>query len=153
MTYTYAEEDFRRTYPEVCPLYHAHYGAMRARMAEDGIEMPAYRPRVEAYMHAFEEGRYLHFVARHDGRAVGYCNGWLTSDMHNGDLIAREDCIYVHPDHRRGVGKKLLQFALADLGRRGVHRLHVHAATDPRVVNLWKRMGFRPAGMAMTFQL
>jgi ribosomal protein S18 acetylase RimI-like enzyme len=95
----------------------------------------------------------LTFIVRtEEGKAVGYCNVYVTNDMHNHDLIAQEDTIYVVPEHRNGIGKKLVQFALEELRRRGVKRVMVAAMTDLRVAKMWRRMGFKELATQMIYR-
>lgn len=152
MTYQIGLEDFRDALREVFPLLAEHYGEMRARLASEGVDISEFDPRLDAYCKAAEIGQLLHFVARgDDGQPVGYANVYLTNDMHNGDLIAREDAVFVTKAHRNGVGRKLMLYIIGALRAHGVKRGHVTAVTDPRVVKLWTRMGFKPAGMSMIF--
>jgi L-amino acid N-acyltransferase YncA len=72
--------------------------------------------------------------------------------MHNSDLIAREDTIYVLPEHRNGIGKKLVKVILEELKHRNVKRLHVSAMTDLRVAKLWSRMGFKESSTQMIYK-
>jgi predicted N-acetyltransferase YhbS len=72
--------------------------------------------------------------------------------MHNFDLIAKEDTIFVIEEHRNGIGKKLVRAVLEELKHRGVKRLHVSAMTDLRVAKLWSRMGFREAATQMIYK-
>jgi len=72
--------------------------------------------------------------------------------MHNNDLIAQEDTVFVVKEHRNGVGKKLVKFGVEELRSRGVKRLNVSAMTDLRVAKLWKRMGFKEAATQMTYE-
>lgn len=152
MTYRIGLESIEDTYPELESLYRTHYGEMVSRLAEQGISLPAYAPRTDRYFAAGKAGHLLTFVARTEtGEPVGYSNIWLTNDMHNGDLIAQEDTIYVLPAHRNGLGRLLAKAVLSTLRERGVRRLNVTAATDPRATKLWERMGFRHAATAMTY--
>lgn len=152
MNYRFSIEDVEATYPEIEPLYRAHYGEMRARLERDGIPVADYAPRLDRYFAAAKAGYLLTFILRtEDGEAIGYANLYLTNDMHNGELIVQEDTIFVRKDHRNGIGRTFSRFILDNLRSRGVKRLNVMAATDPRIVKLWKRMGFREVGAAMTF--
>jgi GNAT superfamily N-acetyltransferase len=72
--------------------------------------------------------------------------------MHNQDLIAKEDTVFVLKEHRNGIGKKLVKFVIEELRGRGVKRLNVSAMTDLRVAKLWKRMGFKEAATQMTYE-
>jgi ribosomal protein S18 acetylase RimI-like enzyme len=71
--------------------------------------------------------------------------------MHNQDLIAQEDTIFVTKDHRNGVGKKLVNYALGELRQREVKRVLVSAMTDLRVAKLWSRMGFKEVATQMIY--
>ena len=151
MSYTIGLEGFDASYPELETLYRERYQEMCDRLAVDGIEMSPYNPRLDEYSRASVGGWLLTIVARHDGKAVGYCNVYVTQDMHNRDLIAQEDTIFVTKAHRNGLGKNLVKFGLAELKSRGVKRLHVSAMTDLRVAKLWERMGFKHAAHQMTY--
>jgi GNAT superfamily N-acetyltransferase len=152
VTYTFQLADGEADYPELEPLYRQHYAEMRERLAAEGIDYAPYSPRLDAYFNAVRAGYLLHFTARTEaGQAVGYANIYLTNDMHNGELIAREDTIFILKDHRNGIGRKLMRFILDDLKGRGCKRALGLSVTDPRVETLWRRMGFRKAGTMMIY--
>ena len=138
-------------YLELEPLYRQHYGEMQGRLSADGIPIGDYAPRLDQYFAAFKGGWLLNYVVRLDGAPIGYSNVWLTNDMHNGVLIAREDTIYILPDHRNGIGKRLVKHILADLGARGVRRVLISPVTDLRVGKIWQRMGFKDAASLMIY--
>jgi len=151
MSYTVAIENFIETYSELEPIYREHYSELVARQSACGIEMPPYRPRLDEYRKAASAGYLLHFVARLDGEAVGYANCYITSDMHNSELIGMEDAVFVTSKHRKGVGRMLMNAGLAELKRRGAKHAFVSVTTDPRVALLWKRMGFKETAIQMTY--
>jgi predicted acetyltransferase len=151
MSYTFHLGRFKETYDELEPLYRQHYKEMCERLANDGIHYPPYNPRLDKYIESGESGWLLTFLIRLDGQPVGYSNVYLTNDMHNGDLIAQEDTIFVLKDHRNGVGKKLVKVILEELKERGVKRVIVSAMTDLRVAKLWGRMGFKEAATQMIY--
>jgi GNAT superfamily N-acetyltransferase len=124
---------------------------MCERLAKDGIQYPPYNPRLEKYIQSGDEGWLLTFLIRLEGVPVGYSNVYVTHDMHNGDLIAQEDTIFVLKEHRNGVGKKLVKVILEELKERGVKRVLVSAMTDLRVAKLWGRMGFKEAATQMIY--
>ena len=152
MTYAITVEKFSDTYAELEPLYREHYGEMVARLATQGITYSPYNPRLDLYTKSGDEGWLLTFVLRNDGAACGYANVYVTNDMHNNDLIAQEDTVFVLKEHRNGIGKKLVQFVLQELKSRGVKRLTVSAMTDLRVAKLWGRMGFKEAATQMIYE-
>ena len=151
MTYSISLERGDLNYAELAPLYMQHYGEMQKRLLADGIPIGNYKPNLTKYFEAFAGGWLLNYVVRKDGLAIGYSNVYLTNDMHNGELIAREDTIYMLPEHRNGMGKKLVKHILADLTARGVKRAAVTAVTDTRVAKVWKRMGFKETASMLTF--
>lgn len=152
MSYTFHLGRHRETFEELEPLYRQHYGEMVERLARDGIEYSPYNPRWDEYFKAGENGNLLTFILRFEGKAVGCSNIYLTHDMHNSDLIAQEDTIYVVPEHRNGIGKKFARVILDELKERGVKRLNVSAMTDLRATKLWKRMGFKESAIQMIYK-
>jgi GNAT superfamily N-acetyltransferase len=73
--------------------------------------------------------------------------------MHNQDLIAQEDTVFVLKEHRNGIGRKLIQAVHEELKQRGVKRLNITTATDLRVSKLLLRMGYKHTAHAMTISL
>ncbi|HET7413885.1 MAG TPA: GNAT family N-acetyltransferase, partial [Pararhizobium sp.] len=113
MSYRIAIEPFDAAFPDVEPLCRVHYAEMKARMTAEGMQIGDYNPRWNIYRSA---PHLLCFVVRTDeGEAVGYAFIWITQDMHNSELIAREDTIFVRKDHRNGVGRRLTKRILSDL--------------------------------------
>ena len=151
MTYSIGYERGDINYPALEPLYRQHYAEMAARLPADGHKVSPFNPQLDRYFEAFRDGWLLNAVARHDGAPVGYCNVYLSSDMHNGDPIAQEDLLYVLPEHRNGLGKSLVRFVLDDLKARGVRRVLISPVTDLRVGKIWRRMGFKDLASQMVY--
>lgn len=151
MSYTFGIENGATNYPELEPLYRKHYAEMQQRLAEQGVAIADFNPRLDVYFAGWSAGHIVNYVIRESGTVVGYGNVYLTNDMHNCEPIAQEDTLYVLKEHRNGVGRKLVKFVLADLKSRGVKRLNVTAMTDLRVAKLWERMGFKPVAHAMSY--
>jgi len=149
--YTITVEKFRDTYAELEPLYRQHYAEMIASMGEEAASFGPYNPRLEQYYVACDGGWLINFVVRCEGVACGYANIYLTNDMHNRDLIAREDTLFISAAHRNGIGRTLTKATLAELQKRGVKRFCATARIDPRVVKLWKRLGFRECATEMLY--
>lgn len=149
--YAITIESFKDAWPELEPLCRTHYGEMQARMAAEGMTIGDFNPRLSVYGSA---GHLLCFVVRADQReAVGYAFIWLTQDMHNSELIAQEDTIYIRKDHRNGIGRRFTKHILAELKTRGCVRAHVTIATDLRVAAMCERVGFKRSAIAMTYFL
>lgn len=151
MSYTFHIGKHRESFDELEFMYRQHYQEMVERLAKDGVIYSDYNPRWEQYWKASDEGWLLTFILRHEGKAVGCSNIYITHDMHNSDLIAQEDTIYVVPEHRNGIGRKFTKVILAELKERGVKRLNVSAMTDLRATKLWKRLGFKELATQMTY--
>lgn len=149
--YTFHQVNAKAYHDRLMPLYCDHYDEMQARLKADGIDIPAFKPRLDQYFPAADAGHFITFIVEQRNEIVGYSNIWLTNDMHNGDFIAQEDTIYIVKEHRNGVGKKLVKHILADLEGRGVKRIHITPVTDLRVAKIWKRMGFKPAAELMIY--
>jgi GNAT superfamily N-acetyltransferase len=151
MSYTYSIENFHDIWQEFEPLFRAHYSEMLERLAKQDIEFSPFNWRLDEYLKASHAGYLIMYVARLDGKPVGHCAVYITNDMHNMDLIAQEDALYITKEHRKGIGKNLVRFGLIDLRDRGVKRLNVSAMTDLRVAKLWERMGFKHTCANMTY--
>jgi L-amino acid N-acyltransferase YncA len=150
VTYQFSVEKYAETLPEMLPIYRQHYAELVARVEAEGGSLSPFNPRFDAYIDANNRGDLLHFLVRKGGNPVGYANVYITLDMHNQDLIAVEDAIFVLPGHRNGIGRKLTVKILDALRSAGVKRAQMTAAIDPRAAKLWGRMGFRHTGVQMT---
>lgn len=151
MTYTIGLESGHTAHPELDPLYRQHYAEMQDRLASQGIPIGPYAPRLDEYFKGMDAGYILTFVVRFDGAPVGYANIYLTSDMHNSQPISSEDTIFVTKAHRNGIGRRLTKFIIEELRSRGVLRAWATATTDPRVVLMLERMGWRRAATVMVY--
>lgn len=141
----------RDWYPALEPLFRLHYSEMQTRLAGDGVGIADYNPRLDAYFAAADRGEYRTYVVFEDNDLIGYSGIWVTADMHNGQLIATEDTIFVLDGHRKGAGKALARFILKDLEQMGVKRVTITPVTDLRVGKIWQRMGFKPVAQLMTY--
>ncbi len=151
MSYEFSIEPGSVTLKELFPLYATHYREMQERLTRDGIPVANFNPRIDEYVKGWNEGRIINYVVRLGGDPIGYSNIYLTNDMHNSELIAQEDTIFILKAHRNGVGRRLAKFILADLQARGVKRVLVSAVTDLRVARIWQRMGFKHAAHSMVY--
>ena len=148
--YTIALEPFEEAFPDFEPLTRLHYEEMKSRLAAQGIPIGPYKPRFDVYRQAARDGYLYTFVVRTEaGEAVGHATIYLQQDMHNGEMYAREDTLYVRPDHRNGVGRRLVKYLLDAMRERGAKRFVCQAGTDIRAGKLYKRIGFRPAAETM----
>jgi GNAT superfamily N-acetyltransferase len=152
LSYHFSIEQGSVTLAELFPLYATHYREMQQRLRQDGIDIPNFNPRIDEYVKGWNAGHIINYVVRTDGgESVGCSNIYLTNDMHNGELIAQEDTIFLLKDHRNGVGRRFAKFILADLASRGVKRVIATPVTDLRVAKIWERMGFKHAAHSMVY--
>lgn len=150
--YVIATEHLPTVYGELEPLFREHYQEMTARLEGAGVKVSPYNPRLDEYFKASDGGWLKTFVVRKDGAPVGYANIYVTQDMHNKDMMAQEDLLFIQKTHRNGVGKKLVRYGLSELKKLGVKRLLVSAMTDLRVIPLWRRMGFKEVATQMIYE-
>lgn len=151
MTYDFGIERFADAFADLEPLMRRQYGEMKARLEGEGHTVSDFNPDVASYSDYNDRGLLFLFTVRKDGEPVGYAMTYVLRDMHNQDMIALDDTIYIHPDHRNGIGRKLAGRVLKALGDAGVKRVVVSATTDPRAANMWRRMGFRDTAVQMTY--
>lgn len=89
-------------------------------------------------------GRYTAFTVRRDGVLVGECLMHLFLNSHTQLLSAKEDTLFVHPDHRVGrLAFKFVQYVRRCLERLGARDLTVSVKIGTRGENFFERMGFR----------
>lgn len=130
--------------PELQPLYAMHYAETEERLRREGFNPAPYKPDWGRYCEYWSMGYLVNYCAREKktNAPVGYANVYFTTSMHTQEPIAHEDMLWVHPDHRKGLGRAITKFVLEDCKRRGVRRAVMTARTDPRAEALWKRLGF-----------
>ncbi len=148
---SFSTVNMREWYPALEPLFTAHYAEMRSRLAADGVEIGPFNPMTVSYFDANDRGLYRMYVVLEDGTLIGYSGIWVTQDMHNQEVIASEDTIYITPERRKGAGKALAKFILKDLESLGVKRVTISPVTDLRVGKIWSRLGFKPVAQLMTY--
>lgn len=88
-------------------------------------------------------GMYAYFAARRDGVLVGQVAAYVQTCPHTGMLMARDNLLYVLPEHRVGVGKALIEYGVDVLKSIGALQIECHTAPDNRVQSMIKRLGFR----------
>lgn len=154
MTYKFSVENPGANLGELLPLYTLHYEEMSERLRRDGFNPSPFNPAIDRYIELHKLGAMMNYVVRTEsGEAVGYCNMYVTTDMHNQDKIAREDTVFIRKDHRNGVGAKLVKIVRHDLTKNhGCKRIWISPVTDLRVGKIWERMGFRPVAQLMVYE-
>lgn len=151
--YTYHRERFDQTYVEMSPLYRRHFDEVRDHKRENGLDQPDYALDVKGYFAYAASDQLVSYVVRCDGRAVGYLHVYLLYDHRSGELVAIDDSLFVLPDHRTGVGRSLIEYAIAELSKTKAQKFTITASGDPRVATLLGRMGFKQTAIEMTYDL
>ena len=119
-------ERFESVMPELPPLFYEHW-----------LEVALDRAGVLAMQ-----------TVRRDGQLKGYFISEVYPHLHyQRTLMAIQDIYYIHPNCRQGgIAAAFFRFVAADLKLRGVkkqlimRKLHL----DPRIGDLWERLGYRP---------
>lgn len=149
-TYEIAVEPGQEVWAEMQPILIEHYEEIRQRqIAEDDYDPGPYNPRHDQYMQSFLSGHFVMYIMRFEGQIVGYYGAWLTHDMTNSAYACNDAGFYVTPDHRKGSGRKLLNYAIKDMRERGVTNFNLAVMDDMRLEKLLTRMGFVRLGVGM----
>jgi GNAT superfamily N-acetyltransferase len=136
---TYQVEHFTNIYEEMKPLNAAHF----EEIASFKDQFPL-NPNYDQYL-ALDKAGVCHTVTcRNAGELIGYYISFVMPHMHYRDCIfAINDIVFIAKEYRGGsVGKRLIQFALNELTKMGVHRVCLHVKTSNDFGVLLERMGF-----------
>lgn len=116
----FAVESAPAVMAEAAPLFAAHH-------AEVGQAMPL-KPATQRYLAADRSGGLLACTARREGVLVGYAVYFLLFHWHYADfLVAQNDIIFLDESARRGsAALRLMDYAEAQLARRGVEKVYYH---------------------------
>lgn len=133
--------------PQMRPLLELNW-------AETGFDFP-FDPDVEMYGRLFSLGLLFAVSARVDGEIVGYCTVCVTPHAHNpAVLVASNDALFVHPDHRSGtVGARLIRFAEDCALERGASRFLWHCRAGTPLAATLERHGYTPADIVVMKEL
>lgn len=101
-------------------------------------------PMWERYRQLESIDAFVLYTARSDGELIGYSAFFINRHMHYGDTVmAHNDVIFLHPDHRRGsAGIKLIKFCEQQLRERGVVKATWHVKQEHDFGAILRRMGY-----------
>lgn len=100
-------------------------------------------PDYEGVLARERAGTYVLFTARKDGELVGNTGCYLFRSMHNQDLSAKEDTMYLAPEVRKGrTAIKFFRYCESQLRRTGVEEITVQVKTTNKAYMLWEREGY-----------
>lgn len=132
----------------------ADFEAVSALLAANGLAAPA--PDRAALRHfrrlVADLGADV-YVAEIDARVVGLVHVTYQRRLNDAPL-ARLELLVVAPEaHRRGVGRGLATLAAQRAQRRGCTKLRCAAVADSDAAQFLGRIGWRPAGQELEFDL
>lgn len=137
---TYQREVLSGLWDELLPLFRLHY---REISAHQDILL---EPDVAGYKRAEDAGCLRLYVARVEGKPVGYSMFFVRENMHYASSKqAVQDIIYLLPEFRgTGMGIDLVNFSDDELRAEGVQLVHHHVKiAHPALGNmLQKRCGY-----------
>lgn len=140
--YVVQAEPFEAVLPELHPLHELHWQETEGH--RHGLEM---NPDYDGMAFKAAMGELVQFTLRFGPEAVlvGQLRMYLGQSMHTQTLLAREDTLFIHPDHRGGMlGMHLLRYAEAALRQIGVREIHADSKLLNKADVLMRRMKYRP---------
>lgn len=122
---------------ELKELHELHY-------EEQGDKRYPLAYNYETALRRNSDGSLLVFTARKDGEMVGHCCVWLFESMHTGQVMAKDDTLFVKKEHRKGrIAIKFFQYCEAVLRAAGVAEVLITLNVANPVWKVWKRLGYR----------
>lgn len=124
---------------EVDELLKLHYAEVA--LHKDAVPLA---PMWERYRQLEQADAFVVYTAREEGQLIGYSAFFINRHLHYGDTVmAHNDVIFLHPDHRRGTaGIKLIKFSEQALRDRGITKITWHVKVDKDWTQILERMGY-----------
>lgn len=138
----FSHEDLRMIFPEVMPLWHAHW--YETEGYRSGSE--PFAPDFDQYERLEAAGMWRQFCARDeaDGRLAGHIGYIVHKSRHTQRMNAVEDYFFMVNEYRRGFNALgLLRFAIAELRKEGVKQIGMSSKLTHDISVLLKRAGFK----------
>lgn len=151
MTITFQAETFDQLFPDIQPLLSQHWAEVA--LYQDAIPLD---PDFTGYKRACDAGVIRLYTARLDGKLIGYAPFVVVPrHLHYNHRWAKDDIVWIHPDHRNfGVGNGLFDFFEADLRRDGPIVVQVETkALHPALALLCKARGYDEVGPSFSRRL
>lgn len=124
---------------ELHPLHARHWQETEAY--RHGIPMA---PQYEHLQALNKQGRYVVFTVRRDGELVGDCSIHLYTSAHTSTLAAKEDTLFIAPEHRVGrLAMRFHDYLKRRLTEIGARELTCSVKVGTRGERFFERMGFR----------
>ena len=118
---------------------------LRGRTRENAVSVERLKAigiTLESWRGEIADGSLPGHVCLADGRIVGYCFG----DTRTGEIVV----LALLPEWEgKGIGKRLLNLMVGDLGERGFERLFLGCSSDPKTRShgFYRHLGWRSTGI------
>lgn len=143
--YTIQAERFSDVLDDLHELHVLHWAETEKHRA--GLPM---RPDYLAAMAQERAGRMLQFTVRHlsTGELVGNLRMYLAQSLHTQTAFAKEDVLYLKPEHRGGFTvMALIRFAESALRSIGIPEIRIHSKLVNNADVLMRRMKYQPVAL------
>lgn len=145
----FAVEPLRQAWPEMVVLAEKHWKETQAYRHNQ-----PFNPQMERYAHYADQGFFLQFTVRDEGKMVGYGGAYVVPSMHTQRLIAQEDTWYLLPEYRKGwTAMKFFRFMESECKRRGAEEVMLTVPEGIGTGVLCERMGYKKITAGYSKQL
>lgn len=113
-----------------------------------------FKPIFERYNQYAKLGWLFHFVARDEGKMVGYSLIYLTPSMHTQKSIATEDTFFLSPSHRKGRnGIRFYRYIEQEMFKKGAFEVVFTAKMTNSVGKILEYLDFQRVAVQYSKQL
>jgi len=113
-----------------------------------------FNPSFDRYEQYDKAGWLFHFVARDEGKMVGYSLIYLVPSMHTQQQIATEDTFFISPSHRKGRnGIRFYKFIEEEMTKRGAKEMMFTAKLTNKVGTILEYLKFEKVALQYCKQL
>lgn len=136
---TFQVEPLAKFYQDGQALFPLHYRELAMFQEQVKLDLD-----VGKYERLEKEGAVLICTAREDGRLVGYHVTFLLPHLHyaSAGKMAHTDMYYVLPEHRSGVGARLLLFVEDEWRRAGAAKAYISCKVRQDHTAFFRALGF-----------
>jgi hypothetical protein len=134
---SYHKESLCDVIAEVEPLLQLHYEELT--LNKDRVKLD---PDWQRYAELEHAGGFHVFTARDGDKLVGYSAFFLNTHIHyRGLMLAQNDVLYLHPEHRLGlVGVKLIKMSHSGMKKLGADKIVWHCKHSNQLKRLLLRL-------------
>jgi GNAT superfamily N-acetyltransferase len=138
----FSDEPFENVIEEMKPLIDVHWNEVA--MYKDKIEL---NPDYTKYVYLSRAGVLKTYVAREDGKLLGYCILFIQPHIHyQDDKFAAVDALYIDPTYRgKMLGVKMFRYVEQQMKELGVSVITHHIKVEHDYSPMLKRLGYNHA--------